>query len=175
MLCVIISIFAGLISKASLCVELAVGTMWRHSTDINKNAGNNTSWNTNIACNITSTQIRRDPIKVKVLDSGKVVGQGSVKALPLLSKSGASTKLKCELSNNGEPAGAVFLYASFKSASETEKDKPVPVGDMRGPDKTEKEQIKAVSSSYTFNIILSYCANILGYGKRECSTGRSFC
>jgi hypothetical protein len=103
----------GLISKASPCVELAIGSMWRHSTEINKNAGNNTSWNTNITHKLTSTQLRRDHIKVKVVDSGRVVGQGSVTALPLFVKPGALVKLKCELSNNNEPAGSIVIAARF--------------------------------------------------------------
>lgn len=139
----------GLLSKASPCVELAIGTMWRHSTDVNKNAGNNTSWACNVSCNITSTQLRRDHIKVKVIDSGKVVGEGSVTALPLFVKPGAVIQLKCDLINSGQPAGAVILTARFLSNGDKEKSKII-AGDMVPPavastqsDK-EKQSLNAV-------------------------------
>lgn len=146
-----ISIRVGLISKASPCVELAIGTMWRHSTDINKDAGNNTSWNSNICCKMTNTQLRRDPVKIKVLDSGKVVGEGNVTALPLFTKPGKVSKLKCDLTHHGEPAGTIILTAKFEAdvaaaSSDKERD-TAPRGDMamhHDDNGKEKKQIKAV-------------------------------
>ena len=110
--------------------------MWRHSTDINKNAGNNTSWNSNVDCKVTSTQLRRDPIKIKVVDSGKVIGEGS--------------ELKCDLTNNGQPAGAILLKARFKADNQKDDRPPklkVAAGDTAAGvsgAQQEKEQIKAV-------------------------------
>ena len=124
--------------------------MWRHSTEINKNAGNNTSWNTNIVYKVSSKQLRRDTIKVKVVDSGKVIGQGSVTALPLFVNPGKVVKLKCELNNNGEPAGAIVFGARFRGDKAVE-DKPkkataVPSGDhtMSGSGKQQNDQIREV-------------------------------
>lgn len=138
----------GLLSKASPCVELAIGTSWRYSTEINKDAGNNTSWTSKISCKITNTQLRRDPIKIKVLDSGKVIGQGEATALPLFAKSSEFTKLKCELAHNGQPAGAVILTAKFLANHDTnveEKNAAAgPRGDMRVASDKEKAQQNSV-------------------------------
>ena len=122
--------------------------MWRYSTEINKDAGNNTSWNCNVRCKLTHTQLRRDPVKVKVLDSGKVVGEGKVTALPLFTKPGKVSKLKCDISLNGEPAGTVVITGKFEADvpnSEKEKKKgEAPRGDMAASDAKEKKQITAV-------------------------------
>lgn len=100
---------------------------------------------------MTSTQLRRDEIKIKVVDSGKVVGHGSVSALPLFVKPGKISKLKCELSNDGEPAGAVVLSACFTAdnavdVSKASATKSPPVGDsaMSGASKKEKDQTRVV-------------------------------
>jgi hypothetical protein len=141
--------------------------MWRHSTEINKNAGNDTSWNSAVTCKVTSTQLRRDPIKVKVLDSGKVIGEGNVTALPLFVKAGTVTKLKCELSNNGEPAGSVILTARFKAdddpdAIEQKKSNALS-GDMAAHENDkEKDQVKAVRTISNL-IIASLKFTILYY------------
>ncbi len=105
-----------MLSKASPCVELSIGAMWQFSTDVRKNAGNSCSWDVSVNKKMTTAQIRKDPIKVKVLDSGKVVGQGQVMGIPLVLKMGQPQKIKCDVQFNGEPAGYVVFHAKYQGA-----------------------------------------------------------
>jgi Ca2+-dependent lipid-binding protein len=105
----------GLLQRPQPCVELAIGSNWRYSTEINKSAGKSFVWNPSDArTTIAIAQLRRDPIRIKIVDGGKVVGQGSVTGLDLLAKEGKFTVLKCALENQNRPAGTVSLQARFK-------------------------------------------------------------
>lgn len=115
--------------------------MWRYSTEINKGAGTTTSWDAPVSYKISSSQLRKDPIKVKVLNAGKVVGHGDVTCLSLLLKHGDYIKLKCELTKDGQPAGYVILNSRFvPDAAKASPLEASRVGDRLAPDETEQAQ-----------------------------------
>lgn len=110
----------GLLRKPSPCVELAIGSNWRYSTDMNKSGGKTFVWNPSDAqTKIAIAQLRRDPIRIKIVDGGKVIGQGSVTGLGLIAKEGRFAILKCSLENDNQPAGLVTLQARFRGDEET--------------------------------------------------------
>ena len=141
----------GLLSTLSPLVELSLGSNWRDSTDVNKGAGSNTTWNTNMTCKTTSSQLRRDPIKVQVTSSGRVVGQGSVTVLPLLVTQGKISKIKCDIKKDNNFAGTVYLYARFTPDSAALEKKTAALAgdaaavlDAPSTNQKQKDQMKAV-------------------------------
>ena len=132
--------------------------MWQFSTDIRKNAGNSCSWDVNVTKKMTSAQIRKDPIKVKVLDAGKVVGQGQVMGIPLILKMGQPQKIKCDVQFNGEPAGYVVFHAKYQGIGMEEAIKKA--NDLSGglqalPPKREDEEQARKVNLYLWDTILN--------------------
>jgi hypothetical protein len=137
----------GLLQRPQPCVELAIGSNWRYSTEINKSAGKTFIWNPPDAkTTIAIAQLRRDPIRIKIVDGGKVVGQGSVTGLDLIAKGGKFTVLKCALEYQNHSAGTVSLQARFKGDDQSMAMISALSGDRNAPEHSPDRKHPEMSS-----------------------------
>ena len=107
-----------MLGKQDPYIELAYGTSWKYITKVNQNGGSNSFWDTTISVKTTPSQLKRDTLKLKVMEKNRLgdkeIGSCELSGAVTLAKANEWTQIESDLMYKNKPAGKILLNCKFR-------------------------------------------------------------